>query len=86
MNNSFGDSLFLHVPETVKVDSSPMPCRFLQPTLVSFFANILDAFTCRVDVKFVLRPIPAMLVRVAMKGGLDVDSRAVKPDTKTIGV
>ena len=86
MNNSFSNSSFLHVPETVNFDSSPMPCRFLHSTLVSFFANVLDAFTCKVDVKFVLRPIPAMLVRVAVKGGLEVDTRAVKPVTKTTGV
>ena len=86
MNNSFGDSSFLHVPETVNFDSSPMPCGFLHSTVVSFLANILEAFTCRVDVKFVLRPLPAMLVRVAVKGGLNKDNGAVKPVTKTTGL
>ena len=76
----------LQVPVTVNFNSS-VTCRwFLHSTVVWFLAKVLDAFTCKVDVKFVLRPIPAMLVRVAMKGGLEVDTGTVKPDTNTIGV
>ena len=76
----------MQLPETVNFDFSAMPCRFLHCTVLSFLLNVLDAFTCRVDVKFVLMPLPAMLVRVVMKGGLTKDTEAVKPVTKTIGV
>ena len=74
------------IPATVNLDDPLTPNWFLHSTVVSFLANILDAFTCRVDVKFVLRPLPAMLVRVAVKGGLNKDNGAVKPVTKTTGV
>jgi len=46
-------------------------------------ANVLEAVTCTVDVKFVLIPLPAMLVRIATKGGLEMDSGAIEPNTKT---
>ena len=55
---------------------------FLQSTKVSFLANVLDAFTRRVDVKFVFIPLPAMLVRVAIKRDLEVDLGAVEPAGK----
>lgn len=69
-------------PVTVNLDSTVTPGRFLHSTIVSLIANVLDAFTCKVDVIFLLTPIPARLVRVAMKGGLEVDT--VEPAGKLI--
>ena len=62
------------LPATVNLDSSVTPGRFLHSTVVSLLANVLDAFIWRVDVILLLIPLPAMLVRVAMKGGLEVDT------------
>ena len=72
-----------HLPATAKLDSSETRSWFRHTTVVLVRANVLEAVTCTVDVKFVLIPLPAMLVRIATKGGLEMDSGAIEPNTKT---
>ena len=73
------------IPATVNLDNSLTPNRFLHSTVVSFLANVLDAFTCREDVKFELLPLLAMLVRVAMKEDLQTTTGAAGSIEKIIG-
>ena len=71
------------LPATVNLNYSVTPGRFLHSTVVSFLANVLDAFTWRVDVILLLIPLPSMPVRVTTKlGGLEVDT--VEPAGKVI--
>ena len=73
------------IPATVNLDESLTPNRFLHSTVVSLLANVLDAFTWRVDVKFELLPLLVMLVRVAMKEDLDTTTGAAGSIEKMIG-
>ena len=73
------------IPATVNLDDSFTPNRFLHSTVVSLIANVLDAVTCRVDVKFELVPLLVMLVRVAMKEDLDTTTGAAGSIEKIIG-
>ena len=59
------------LPAFVNVDVMLTPGWFLHSTIVSPLAYTVDAVTCRVDVKFELIPLLAMLVRVAIKGNLE---------------
>ena len=59
------------LPATVNLDDMLTPGWFLHSTVVSFLANVSDAVTCRVDVKFVLILLLAMLVRVAINGSIE---------------
>ena len=68
-----------YLPATVTLNSLVTRSWFLHSTVVLLLANSLDAFTCRVDVKFGFIPLPEMLVRVAIMKGLEVDLGAVEP-------
>ena len=73
------------IPATVNLDDPLTPNWFLHSTVVSLLANVLDAFTCRVDVKFELLPLLVMLVRVAMKEDLETTTGATGSIEKMIG-
>ena len=66
------------LPATVNLDDMLTPGWFLHSTVVSLLANILDAVTCRVDVKFAKMPLPAMLVRLAVKGGIEITGSVMR--------
>ena len=59
------------LPAFVNVDVMLTLCWFLHSTVVSPLEYTVDAVTRRVDVKFELIPLLAMLVRVAIKGNLE---------------
>jgi len=73
------------ISATVKLDSSETHSWFRHITIVLFRANVLEAFTCRMDVKFVMIPLPTMLVRVIMNGRLGIDCWG-EVKSKVIGV
>ena len=66
------------LPATVNLDDMLTPGWFLHSTVVLILANLLDAVACRVDVKFELMPLPAMLVRVAVNGGIETTGSVVR--------
>ena len=66
------------LPAFVNVDDMLTLCWFLHSTVVSPLANIVDVVTCRVDVKFELIPLLAMLVRVAVNGRLETTGSVVR--------
>ena len=73
------------IPATVNLDDSLAPSWFLHSTVVSLLANLLDAFTWRVDVKSELLPLLVMLIRVAVKEDLDTTTGAAGSIEKIIG-
>ena len=61
-----------YIPATVNRDVWLTRNWFLHTTVVSLLLNELNAVTCRVEVKFLLKPISVVLVKVAVKGGIEV--------------
>ena len=74
-----------YVPATVNLDVWLTRPWFLHTTVVSLLLNELNAVTCRVDVKFLLKLLPAVLVRVAVKGDIG-DTVFTGSDVKLIGL